>query len=324
MNPWISILLIFIVIKGKTQVPLMFESKIYFEDANGNKDTIQVAYDTMANSYYNLDLNELDIKSEFNSEFEVRASHYLGWKRNYNECILSKRIVSSCERIINASDSTRVCFKGDGIIFFIKTKNQPIKISWENSDFKDHVLNCQAASFFTSDYLYHLIDPRIWSDLPLKRFACASRESNFILNLNKEYVDSVFSKEFTFSTIRTYFGGLVDTILGVELIFEESYELSPCEGDEVDTWRQEDNEFKVQQVFPNPSKEYIMINNSDINPITEFWIIDHNGGPLNRIINLNQAEKISKLIIDDLVPGIYLIKMIKKDRSFEFSKFVKF
>lgn len=307
-----------------TQQSLLFESEIYFEDAAGNRDTIEVAYDTTANSYYNLDLDELDLKNEFNDEFEVRASHSLDWRRNLKECILSKRIVGSCEKIINISDPTRICYAGEGIICFVKARHQPVKISWNPSDFINSGTGCQAASFFTPDFLYHLIDPRIWIKQVEKRFACVDREKEFIVNLDRLYIDSMYSKEFTFYTHRTFTNGLEDTILGVELVFEVSYDLSPCQlNSETEQEKGKSEELKSPKIFPNPCTEYIILNNSQINPTDAVQILDQNGRLLKMVDELDRSAKANEIIIGELEPGIYVLKIMYKDRAVEFRKFVK-
>ncbi len=328
MKKSIFILLLLIAKFGVAQT-LLFESKIYFEDAMGNRDTIEIGYDTSADSEYNFHLGEFDLKNAFDSEFEVRASHSLAWGNNFKECILSKRIIGACEKIIDSKNPGNECYAGEGIIFFIKAKYQPVKISWNQSDFENGVNDCQGSSFFTPDFLYHIVDPISWINWPDKRYSCASLDTTFEVNLDQSYIASNYSKEHTYSTIRTFLNGIQDTILGVELNFEIDEKFSPCQlisqtdNQNSDEYQYDKQELNEHSIYPNPATDYILIDNRQINPLNAIWIYDQNGIAIKKFKDLNFSEISYNFKIEDLRAGIYFIKLWYADHAIVFKKFIK-
>jgi hypothetical protein len=303
---------------------LLFESKIYFEDAIGNKDTIEIAYDTTANSIYNPLLGEVDLDAPFNKVFEVRASHGLDWQRNSSECRLSRRIVGSCEKLIDILDPSNACYAGESILFFIKALHQPVKITWDRNAFEDNIKSCQGASFFITDYSYHISDPLSWIWFAKKRFACAGREDQFIVNLDKEYTDTAYSNEVTFSTTRAFSNGLTETISAVELNFENSDDFSPCQlisKTEYANHVAESNQF--EKPYPNPAVNSIFIENPSINPVLSVTIFDQTGQFIKSCEWSDQFEKTHQIRVDDLNAGIYFIQYSHRNKEMHYGRFVK-
>jgi hypothetical protein len=179
------------------QSSFLFESRVYFEDAAGNRDTIYIAYDTLANSEYNPTLGELHLNEAFNPIFEVRASHLLAWDQNFRECILSKKIISAVEQYFDPMIPGRVCYGAEGIIFFIKAKYPPVKLSWDSTLFQKTSRTCDSKSFFTPDFNYHASNPFTWILWPHKRFACAGKQSEFVVNLEPDYIRTYYPNEAT-------------------------------------------------------------------------------------------------------------------------------
>jgi Secretion system C-terminal sorting domain len=318
------ILLLLIYNVAIAQNSLLFESKIYFEDASGKRDTIEIGYDTIANDIYNPTLGESDLKDTFNPDFEVRASHSYDWDRNSTQCILSKRIIGSCEKIIDLKDPLRTCYGGEPIIFFIKTKNQPVKIFWDKTIYDENIKSCIGSSFFTPDYNYHVLDPLLWILWPNKRFACAGKEDEFIVNLDPQFIESNYPQEYTFSTKRKFSNKLEDTILGVELNFEISNDFSPCQLiSQTDTYLDEKQTFEKQFIYPNPASNYLLINNSIVNPIISIMIFDQSGRLLEKFNDLNISEMNHKIDIEELEPGIYYQHLKFADQTIRFSRFLK-
>lgn len=307
-----------------TQKSLLFESRIYFEDAIGNRDSIEIGYDTSANSVFNPILGESDLENVFNSEFEVRASHNLGWQKNPSECILSKKIIGKCEEAIDPLDGNHICFGSEAIIFFIKAKHQPVIISWDKQDFEDKIKRCNNNSFFTPDYNFQVLDPRAWVHWPNKRFACASKEDRFLVNMDPKYIDTTYSKEYTFSTKRLFSNGVMDTILGVEIFFELSAPFSPCQLiSQTDNQQNRITDFENQIIYPNPAIDYMIINNSALNPVIAINIFNQNGYLLNSYTCLNLKENSYHISIDALAAGIYFIQLKYADYSYGFKKLLK-
>jgi len=304
-----------------SQQSLLLESRIFFEDAAGNKDTIEIGYDTIANEIYNPGLGEWDLQGEFKKELEVRASHSLDWSLNPSSCILSKKIIGSAEKVIFHDDPLKTCYLGEPIIFFIKTKHQPVRITWVRNDFPDDPENCNAVSFFTPDYNYHLGNPWFWINWPNKRFACANKEHEFIVNLDPGYRDLNYPQEYTFSTIRQFQGGKVDTIYGVELIFEPDTFYSPCK---LISKIVEDLQKIIElEIYPNPASELIQIKNNYISPIRAIHFYDQRGAMVRSKFGLAFAKGELKIPVEDFEPGVYLIQIGYADGSVGMQKFLK-
>ena len=98
-----------------------FEMTLFFEDAIGNKDTLEIGYDTSAANALNPDFGEVPILQPFDSMFEVRATH--DWQ---NETI--KRIIDRPE-----FDDYSGCASSNGIWIFINAKNYPITITYDSA-----------------------------------------------------------------------------------------------------------------------------------------------------------------------------------------------
>jgi hypothetical protein len=69
----------------------MRQTTFYFEDAVGNRDTIVVGADRASNEEYNPQFGELDLPGSFDSVFEVRATHKIGFNWGQPPYILSKK-----------------------------------------------------------------------------------------------------------------------------------------------------------------------------------------------------------------------------------------
>ncbi len=302
---------------------LLFESKVYFEDAMGNRDTIEIGYDTMSNSEYNPNLGELHIPHAFDSVFEVRASHIIAWDQNFRECVLSKRIIGAASEIIDISNPNANCYGGEGIIFFIKAKYPPVRLSWDSTLFQRSGQTCHAASFFTPDNNYHLSNPMDWIRWPNKRFACAGKQMFFDVNLDPGYTKANYAHENTFYTSRVFSNGIEDTVYGLELVFELRYDLSPCS-----LISKNDNSepgIEVSQQFtivPNPATDRISLEFDRKFKIDELIIFNQNGQIVKEIKEIQVLNKSIQIELPEVKPGMYFIKLKSEGEQSIYKRFL--
>jgi Secretion system C-terminal sorting domain len=129
-----------------------FEMQLFFEDAMGNRDTLEVGYDERA-SYDTLlpAFGEFPIQRPFDSVLDVRAIHFDAF---HDTTAASKRIISSSEEY--PPNSNYIASAGDFIM--IHAKYLPITITYDsahlnNSGFHDGTLLTPTWEIFLLQYL---------------------------------------------------------------------------------------------------------------------------------------------------------------------------
>jgi hypothetical protein len=274
-----------------------WETKLFFEDGIGNKDSISIGHDLISNGDFNPEFGEINIKEvPWNSVFEARASHNEGANGHASPKVLSKKIIGSTEAGLHP---TYGClFVREPIKFFVKIKNFPLKISWNSEDHNDF---CNIKNFITPHILPQVL-PGWHKDTaglanPIK-YACLANENHYTIN-NFSKVDNDF---FEF-LLEPNSNGSFDTIHGFYLSFKtQSSSFSPCSGtvDVLDLIKQD----LQLTTFPNPTTNFINLES------TEFltWeLFDIHG----KLIKWGRELMID---IQDLNDGIYFLKVRIKDK----------
>lgn len=311
------IFLIYTITLSIGRAQFLFETPIFFEDAMGNKDTIRIGYDTAASTIYNPQLGELNLTDAFHSDFEVRACHMVDWHFNPSGCILSKKIIGACEKIVSPPIP---CFIGESIIFFIKARYPPVRMQWDAEVFTENSNQCNYNSFFTPDYNYHLVNPLSWINWPDKRFACARLENEFVLNLDTNYTRMHYPDEYTFS-IKRNFQGNEQEIFGVGLIFLPGVSNSPCIMVNTEDPLHSGNAKCI--LYPNPAVESLTIKNTSQVSLLSLQLLDIKTREVFRQDNSDQTRHVIEVNTDRLLPGVYFIKLHYSDHSESISKFIK-
>lgn len=224
------------------QQTAQFESKVFFEDAKGNRDTIFIAYDTTALDY-NPQFGEKNITEPWDSIFEVRAARYKGFQNGKQPFFLSKKIVSKTTGITHPLYYCPP--QKSSILFFTSIKHFPLKITWDSKEhdnfcnFSNFIINNRGPSFFGDWY----------KGMPKNVYRCMSQDSTLTLPKDLEYNYDLYFE----STLEN---GKTDSIIGVILYFAyKGHIFSNC--GEVST---NDAFFSnLFKIFPNPAHDLLNI-----------------------------------------------------------------
>ena len=257
------------------QQTAMFETTLFFEDGQGNRDTLIVGFDSLANYSFNPAFGEINLTQPFDSVFEVRATHGGSFFGN-PQPMLSKKIIGGSEKVLGIDD----CYIGELVVMFPKIKYQPLKIRWNKIDFQGS--DCLANSYLTPDQIPLVLDPpwAIWEwDL---RFGCLSVEDSLIIYLDQEHQNL---NEIPFTYIQQS-NGQVDTIFGVALMFEFFPSFSPCNWivptEEINT----PASTSTTLVYPTLTLGEVKLENTGNDPIKQIEVLDVAGRVLS-ILNTN-------------------------------------
>ena len=284
------------------QKKAFWETKLFFEDGIGNKDSITIGHDIEANWDFNPDFGEINIKDlPWDSVFEVRASHNVGANGHASPKVLSKKIIGSTE---GGFHPTHNClFVRQSLKFFVKVKHFPLKISWNNEDHNDF---CNRQNYMTPHITpqadpYWFLDTTQYSS---NDYVCLFENSEYILEDLSKY------KFFDF-VLEENSQGSFDTIHGFFISFKtQTSQFSPCSGtvDVIDLVLREVD----VKLFPNPSSDLINLESSHH---LNWELYDVQG----RLLKMGQD-----LIIDiqDFDNGLYFLK-IKINDIIVTKKFVK-
>lgn len=292
-----------------------FLTTMYFEDAVGNIDTIEVGYDT-AGGKFNKDWGEVLNNSPFDSIFDVRAVHYNEFfdrEPNGPYYLIQKRIVGEAENITNFP-----CTIGKGILFFIKSKFQPVTIRLKDSlDFLKVSCKNQNWSFFTPDNLYSRLLPAEWLRTH-PRYGCIN-DGPYIF-----YPNPIVRPEFEdpYFLIHPSEGIPQDSIFGVALGSGfKSYWCDPTFVG-VEERLEVDGNLSYFRLYPNPAKNYINIQNILNLSIRTISIYNSNGLLIDRNYTETERQKIT-LPLDKYVSGVYFVRVNYLNGNQSLEKFIK-
>jgi hypothetical protein len=174
---YIIILLLPALLYG--QKTAQWETKFYFEDAAGNRDTITVGYDDEANYKYNPDFGEVDIKDvPWDSVFEVRAGH--GDAGVHLEEVLSKKIIGGIKKQNPDSDG---CRPSELLRMFVRVKHLPLTITWDSTNYNNV---CHDGNYIAPHDLDGIFSNLWFTDTigfpVLPPYFCLSSQSAYVLN----------------------------------------------------------------------------------------------------------------------------------------------
>lgn len=284
------------------QKTAMWETKLFFEDGLGNKDSITLGHDLNANSTYNPDFGEVNIKDQpWDSVFEVRASHNVGANAHTQPEVLSKKIIGRANGGLHPIYNC--LFIRETLKFFVRVKHYPLKISWNSEDYHDF---CNAKNYMTP-HISPFANPLWFQDTinsSKEDYACMYNEHEYVLeDLSKyKYINFVLD---------TISESQLDTIHGFLLNFEINLsDFSPCQGT-VGVKEQNQNELLVN-IYPNPANSVI---NLEVSDNLSWEIYDIQGKLLKR----GDAKTID---IADIKNGLYILQA-RTDKAIVMKKFIK-
>lgn len=290
-----------------------FLTMFYFEDAIGNRDSIEIGYDLTASHRGNPDFGEISDLSPFKGIFDVRAVNYFAYFNTTPPIdplnLIVKRIVGGAEKVVNAN-----CIGGDFLIFFIHAIHQPITISAKSvKDFEK--IDCPGRNtwnFFSPDHEYHFIEPWGWASTPGVRYGCL-KDSTYTLYLGTGLGSE---SERPYTLIYEIEGIGIDTIYGVEFVMDHTF--YQCDSNYVDAKQfEQDGE---EMIFPNPTHNYIEIQNLGTESPIKCSVYNQ-CGIIVRNYNWNDSDKI-QLHLEGFSSGVYFIQIHYRNGSVT-KKFLK-
>ena len=274
------------------QKTAFWETKLFFEDGIGNKDSITIGHDLNSNGNFNPDFGEVNIKEvPWSSVFEVRASHNEGANGHASPKVLSKKIIGSTEAGLHPTYNC--LFVREPLKFFVKVKNLPLKIRWNPDDHNDF---CNIKNFMTPHILPQVFLEWYKDTAGLahpSKYACLANANQYTVN-DFSKVDNDFF-EFLLEPNNV---GSFDTIHGFFIGFlTKSSSNSPCSEtvDLLDVVAQE----LALKMFPNPTSNFI---NFESTESLKWELFDFQG----RLLKFGQEHIID---IQDFKYGLYILKV---------------
>lgn len=235
----------FLLLLSQIAIGQEFSFKMYFEDAIGNKDTLELGYDVNATDTIDAIFGEINIIGiPFDSVFDIRISDAY-WNNNVGTFQTKKQIVQSNN-----------CRALSFITIDLKCNNWPVTATWDNSVFSD---TCRNGSVFTSVHPGGWWDTGSPSDLwraELLNTNQVTFTSNYFSGQFDEYYAYVNDQNDTIPVFWQAFGDSTILMVGMEEFITN-------------------NEINV---FPNPAINYTTIQfvNQDLK-IENVQVLNING-----------------------------------------------
>jgi len=281
-----------------SQIEPLFQTTVYFEDGIGNKDSIEVGYDYDANNNYNPSYGEEDIRTSFDSIFEVRGMHYFDKK---DDAVLSKRIITRSETsftFANGSvDST--CQIGSRVLFLVNIENQPLKITINKHDFLTD--KCRAGSYMTPD-VFSDLGPNWW-EFENAQYGCLGAENKFEFILDK---DAFVGETLWYERKVELENDSLETYYGITFNFKRSHspdQFEPCPDIRVSTIAPIDLNLDFQ-ISPNPVRNFLRVK-TDL--LDEAYVQIYSVG--GKKVFSRDSSNLSSIDVSDLSPGVYFVRL---------------
>lgn len=284
-----------------------FETKLYFEDAMGNRDTITIGHDSTSTDELNAHLGEFELTTPFDSVFEVRADDYMGFHRGK----LSKKIITWSERIFNTPIR---CWGGTDIHMYIVAKYNPVTVTWDKSTFEEQP--CRGSSLITNQFQDVLALPFDWdNDDPNTEYSCMGLTNTFTFYTDLKIDQQPLAPIMIEKEVE---GKGMQTIYGIRY-HNRAFANYPCAYRVVSTEDHQTGDSKVYTLYPNPVNDILYFEGqpgSEV--IAECSIYDLQGKLVHRT---NTA--FAGIEVGSLSAGVYVLK-IQTDQGKGYSrKFLK-
>lgn len=293
-----------------------FSTKIYFEDANGNTDSLELGFDMRSNRNYNPDFGEVDLTDPFGKGLDVRATHNNLLVRNP---ILSKKIITCSEKLFYDNGPNDFCYAGCSIMMYISADRFPVTLRWNPKDFyinQDCIIN----SYFTSDFVSEFFDPApIWFQDTTKRAVCLKENDHYSINLDPEFSSLNYPLEQTYLLIRDYPNHPTDSVFGLKLNFEYDHRISPCHKRAVGLENPVSANGKLI-TYPNPTLEKVYLSAESANSSWRWKIFDGRGKLLEEQ-SLYQADP--EISLKNYFSGCYFIVFMNLSGEMFYNKIIK-
>lgn len=151
-----------------------FLTTLYFEDAVGNRDSIEIGFDFAATEDMDAAFGEYELMTPFDSVFEVRAASldFLFQPK------LTKRLITGTEVVVNDT-----CWSGGGGYVYIHAINQPVTISWRKEEFLSDI--CYRGAYVIN-HIEHLLAGPIAPEDIAQEYYCLAAQDSAVFELSEE------------------------------------------------------------------------------------------------------------------------------------------
>jgi len=300
------------------QESALWETKIYFEDGVGNRDTITIGRDTSASfTMLNPQFGEEDISHlPYDSVFEARASQYTfyldaqGADGDPPEYVQSKKIVSYIHDNGYIHYPEGDCyFRGTPIYLSWYSKYGDVTISWDQEVFSNE--HCVLGTLVATHFAHISLDDQFWASAP----HWAERSRCLASNPYYEVESDVLVDDWGLYTVDEVVGSAsLDTIRGAVItfpypVFTESNTVCPVDLEV---------SYNAFSIFPNPATNELRFNTSFL--LSAYAIYDLHGN----IVQKAKRFSDSKIDIADLPRGLYLLSLASRESEARITRrFVK-
>jgi len=273
-----------------------FEMRLYFEDALGNRDTLEIGYDPRA-SFDTLlpEFGEFPIEQPFDSILDVRAIH----PDVFNDTTFaSKRIISDAETCSSCN-----CYFSAADFIFIHAKYLPILITYDSSLLNSTYCHNNTILAQTIEVLLY----ENWWEAPL--IHCMSITNEILEDFEEFYADPVCCINKAFEVQGQ---GWVD-IPAYMIIFQPgNYCQTLVDVEEVS--------HRVLKFYPNPTSGQLNIEGLDENQVYDIEVYDMGG---HCVYAQRSIDDHFVTLSDQLPTGIYVIHITVGDKAM-ITRIVKF
>ena len=278
-----------------------FEMKFILEDAKGNRDSVILGYDTLANKIDALPLfGEDEITTPFDSVFEVRGVKY---DNLYNSPITGKKRIMR----VQAEQYTSFGF----LQILIHTKNYPVKITYDAKKLNTKSNIGLRNTIFSKTSEVGLKESGWYN---AKDWYCLASQNELSIDMTKKDGGNSWNT-------RLYEVQGKNTPQAIKCLNFQNFLGGPCKylvnSDEVES-------IEPIKIYPNPvaSTFYFDIDQSIIGEkLLYIEIFDLNGKILKKeILDKDIRQQVN---VETLPNGFYFAKISDNQRSYFSSKFVK-
>jgi len=295
------------------QQQAMFEHPVYFEDGQGNRDTIIIGGDTTAALGLNPEFGEIPLNTPFDSVFEVRTiSEIEWWKANPT---FTKKYIGWSEKVFGFPEP---CENIEFVRFVIRIQHLPLKISWDSNLYKDSL--CILSSYVTSGA--HAINIGPWT-LSLnpedENLAyCVAQHDSIILDIGQGLYPGNLYNEFIYDIE----GGTSDTMLILQWDFDYSGSSLVC-GEIVSTDYNQKSD-SIYKIYPNPSFDIINITWEEAKyKVNDIKVYSSSGQLIRNVLPDAVGFNGVKLHVSNWISGVYFVTLIG-DKHISTAKILKY
>lgn len=292
-----------------------WKTKIFVEDAKGNKDSVVIGYAYGTNYTLNPEYGEADTQHILDSVLDVRnVISRSEWVPNIfypYDFYLSKINISEISNSPNYTPNGFLCYKVlPRFNIAIYGKYQPVKITWDKTAWEHE---CHSGSWIVTDALTETVVG--WHQWKPFDYECMGTGKNEVIwsfpTPNTRVLDIV---EYKWLSVFPTTDNRHDTMWIVQIATKRiDYFDTPCS-----TTSTDDLLWAGTKIYPNPSPDYIRIEAQHI--LKNIQILNIDG---KNELNLYLHSPIDKIDISNLPPGLKIIEFVNTEGSVYRSKFIK-